>query len=298
MVRWCLIYPILKVQNFELQLSDFHFFLLVLSTVMIAAAGYIINDYFDVNIDKINKPERLVIDKGVKRRWAILAHTFINIGAILIALYVSYAIGLWKLVAIHIICASGLWFYSTTFKRQFFIGNFIIAVFSAIVPMIVGIYELLACYKFYGTSGFDLNFKSFWIYILGVSFFAFLITLLREIIKDIEDYKGDKEYGCSTIPIVLGKKSAVAIVVGIAIATMVCLGYLQFRQFMFNDMNAFYYFTFVLQLPFVLLIYKTIRAQTSKAFHFIGQVAKFIMLMGVCYLFLFAYHLLSYIHAV
>src|SRR5690348_9789169 len=100
MVRWCLIFPILKARGFELQLSNINFFLLVLSTVMIAAAGYIINDYFDVNIDKINKPERMVIDKGVKRRVAIGAHTLINILAILIGLYVSYSVGAWKLILI------------------------------------------------------------------------------------------------------------------------------------------------------------------------------------------------------
>src|ERR1019366_1291714 len=146
MVRWCLIYPILKTRGFELQFSNFHFFLIVLSTVMIAAAGYIINDYFDVRIDKINKPQHLVIDKGVKRRVAMGAHTVINIIAVIISLYVSYSIGVWKLGLIYFICALGLWFYSTTFKRQFLIGNIVIATFTALVPLVVGVYELIPCY--------------------------------------------------------------------------------------------------------------------------------------------------------
>ena len=78
MVRWCILYPIFKVCKYDLQMSNFQFFLLSLSTVMIAAAGYAINDYFDVRIDKVNKPERMIIDKGVKRRVAIGAHTVIN----------------------------------------------------------------------------------------------------------------------------------------------------------------------------------------------------------------------------
>lgn len=121
MVRWCLIFPILKTQSryYTLQLSEIQFFLLVLSTVLIAAAGYIINDYFDVRADKVNKPKRLVIDNGVKRRVAIGAHTVINLVAILLGLYVSYAIGVTKLAFIHFICATGLWFYSTTFKNNF-----------------------------------------------------------------------------------------------------------------------------------------------------------------------------------
>src|ERR1700747_2647931 len=129
MMRWCLIYPILKTRGFELQFSNFHFFLLSLSTVMIAAAGYIINDYFDVRIDKVNKPEHLVIDKGVKRRVAMGAHMVINVIAILIGFYISHIIGNWKLGFIFFICALGLWLYSTSFKRQFLIGNIVIATF-------------------------------------------------------------------------------------------------------------------------------------------------------------------------
>lgn len=298
MVRWCLVYPILKVRNYDLQLSNFHFFLLVLSTVMLAAAGYIINDYFDVRIDKVNKPERLVIDKGVKRRVAMGAHTFINILAVLIGFYVSYAIGLWKLSIIHIICASTLWFYSTHFKRQFLIGNFIVAFFTAMVPLIVGIYELYPCYKVYAVLGEELSFKSVWIYVFAVSFFAFITTLLREIIKDIEDYQGDKEYGCQTLPIVIGKQNAKIVVAVISIACMICLSYLQYRQFKAHDWLAFFYFVFALQLPFVFLIYKTLTAQTKKDFRFAANTAKLIMLMGVFFLFIFAYNLLSSIHAI
>ena len=298
MVRWCMIFPILKLRNYDLQLSNFNFFLLVLSTVMLAAAGYIINDYFDVRIDKVNKPERLVIDKGVKRRVAMGAHTFINILAILIGFYVSYSIGFWKLSLIHIICASTLWFYSTHFKRQFLIGNFIVAFFTALVPLIVGIYELYPCYKVYAVEGSEISFKSVWIYVFAISFFAFITTFLREIIKDIEDYQGDKEYGCQTLPIVIGKNSAKIVVVVITIGCMICLSYLQYLQFKANDWLAFFYFILALQVPFLFLIYKVMTAQTKKDFRFAANTAKFIMLMGVCFLFIFAYTLLSYIHAI
>jgi len=293
MVRWCLIYPILKARGFELQLSEFHFFLLVLSTVMVAAAGYIINDYFDVNIDKINKPERLVIDKGVKRRVAIGAHTVINVLAILIGFYISYSVGAWKLILIYFFWTFGLWFYSTHFKRQFLIGNLVIALFVALVPLVVGVYELLACYKAYAVS-----FKDIWKYVFAISFFAFIVTLLREMIKDIEDYEGDKEYGCKTIPIVIGIRSAKIVTVIIALTAMICLGYLQVFLWSINDKLSFIYFSVGLQIPFLFLIYKILKAQTKKEFRFAGNMAKFIMIMGICYLFIFAYSILSYIHAI
>jgi 4-hydroxybenzoate polyprenyltransferase len=298
MVRWCLIFPILKTRGFELQFSNFHFFLLVLATVMIAAAGYIINDYFDVRIDKINKPERLVIDKGVKRRVAMGAHTVINVLAILISFYVAHVIGAWKIGLVYFMCALGLWFYSTTFKRQFLIGNIVIATFTALVPLVVGVFELIPCYKIYSVFDYTLSFKDIWWYVSGIAFFAFTTTLLREILKDIEDYEGDKEYGCKTMPIVIGKNASKTIAIIIAFATMACLGYLQFAQWKTNDVLSFFYFMLALQIPFAFLILKIATALTKKEFRFAGNTAKFIMLAGICYLFVFAYTLLHFTHAI
>lgn len=298
MVRWCLIYPILKTRGFELQLRDFHFFLVVLSTVMIAAAGYIINDYFDVRIDKVNKPERLIIGKGVKRRVAMGAHTVINVIAILISLYVAHAIGAWKLGLIYFICALGLWFYSTTFKRQFLIGNIVIAVFTALVPLIVGFFELIPCYTTYLSIDYDISFKDIIQLILGISFFAFITTLLREIIKDIEDSEGDREYGCQTMPIVIGKNASKTIAIIISLATMGCLAYIQLNLWVSQDILSYNYFILALQIPFGFLIYKIAKAETKQEYRFAGNTTKFIMLMGVCYLFIFAYTLLTTQHVI
>lgn len=291
MVRFCLILPMLKFRSsyFELQLSEVQFFLLVLSTVMIAAAGYIINDYFDVKIDKVNKPERMVIDKGVKRRVAMGAHTVINVIAIVIAFYVSYSIGYWKLGVIQLICAAGLWFYSTNFKRMFLIGNFVIALFTALVPLVVGVYELLLCYSHYLPIDETLDLTNIWRWVLGLSFFAFITTLLREIIKDMEDYEGDKEYGCYTMPIAIGVKSAKWVVLILSLATMSCLAYLQYLHFKIDDYISIIYFTTLLQIPFVFLIYKTLTASEKKQFRIAGNTAKLIMFMGVCYLFVVYY---------
>ncbi len=289
MVRWCLINPVLKMRGFELQLTSFHFFLLVLATVMIAAAGYIINDYFDVRIDKVNKPERLVVGKGIKRRVAMGAHTVINVIAIVIGLYVSYVIGAWKLGLIFFICALGLWFYSTTFKRQFLVGNIFIAAFTALVPLVVGIFDLLPVYTTYLSDDYSISFKNIIWYVLAVSFFAFIITLLREILKDIEDYEGDKEYGCETMPIVIGKNASKIIAIIIAILTMGSLGYIQYYLWTIHDTLSFYYFEYALQIPFIFLIYKMATANTKKDFRFAGNLTKLIMLVGICYLFVFAY---------
>ncbi len=295
MVRFCLILPFIKNESpyYELQLSEIQFFLLVLSTVMIAAAGYIINDYFDVRIDKVNKPEKMVIDKGVKRRVAMGAHTVINILAIIIALLVSYSIGYWKLALVHFICTAGLWFYSTTFKRQFLIGNVTIALFTAMVPMVVGVYELLLIYKNYLPVDETLNLSITWRWVLGISFFAFITTLLREIIKDMEDYEGDMEYGCNTLPIAIGIPKAKIVVTAIAVLTMVAMGYIQYHNIRLGDWISFFYFTAAIQLPLIYLIYRTLKATEKKHFHMAGTTAKIIMFLGVCYLFIVYYYLIG-----
>ncbi len=295
MVRWFLLYPILKSNNLSLQLGELHFFLLVLSTVMVAAAGYIINDYFDVPIDKVNKPERLVIDKGVKRRVAMLSHTFITLVAILIAMYVAHKAGPIKLAVIHILCAAGLWFYSTTFKRQFLIGNILISIFTALVPFIVGVYELLAVRETYIPIYEGLNLRVEWNYVLGISFFAFILTLIREIIKDMEDVEGDKKYGCKTMPIVLGIRLSKWVTVLLALSTMVFLVYFEAIKWSTSYLLSSLYIVLLLQIPLIYLIFKIITAKEKKDFGTAGKVAKVIMLFGVCYLFVFAQFILSHI---
>lgn len=300
-VRWCLIYPIIKVNSryYELQLSGFNFFLLVLSTVMIAAAGYIINDYFDVRIDKVNKPERMVIGKGIKRRVAIGAHTVINFLAIAIALYVAYSIGSWRLALIHFICAAGLWFYSTTFKRMFIIGNLIIALFTALVPMIAAVYDMIPIYRTYLPIEENLSFLVIWKYVVALSFFAFITTLLREIIKDIEDVDGDMEYGCKTMPIVIGINPSKNIAIVIAFVTVLSLGFIQSEFYKIDDWISIIYFIIALQLPLLFLIYKIKSAQVKTDFRFAGNLSKFIMLMGIFYLLVFAYPILhDFLHVI
>lgn len=289
MVRWFLIHPILKYRGYELQMSEIRFFLLSLSTVMIAAAGYVINDYFDTKIDRINKPERLIIDRSVRRRVAIGAHLVINIIAIILGAGLCYLAGLWKLSIVYFICAGGLWYYSTTFKRKFLIGNLVIALFTAFVPLIVGVFEIWLDYVRYSTIEEPLSFNDIRNWVVGVSVFALITTLLREMIKDIEDYEGDNDYGCRTVPIVLGIKNAKVIIVSLIILSMLTLAYLQKIQLEAEDMYSFYYFLSLLQLPFAFLIYKVIRAKEKGDFHFASVFSKVIMLLGICYLFLFAY---------
>lgn len=183
------------------------FGLLVFSTVIIAAAGNMINDYFDVKADRINKPQKLVISKYMKKRWAIVLHWGLNVLAVLISIYLSIKYASLLFVFIHILSMNLLWFYSTYFKKKLFVGNFIIALLTALVP-------LLAVWFFKTSNENSLPFSPFqsntwstkldYTFIYFIAFCAFFQNLAREISKDIQDISGDKVIAVYSLPMKFG----------------------------------------------------------------------------------------------
>lgn len=197
-----------------------YFFLLVFSTVLIAAAGNIINDYFDVRADRINKPDRLIIGKFVKRRVAIVTHWGLNVIAFSIAIFLSWKLETFWYMFIHLLSINILWYYSSYFKRKLIIGNILIAGLTAMVPLLVGLYF------FQSHKLLESNIQNHFIYpfeqfnddtfIVWLSFalagFAFLLNFAREIVKDMEDVEGDKLLRAKTVPIVMGFKKSKTII--------------------------------------------------------------------------------------
>lgn len=190
------------------QLFSLPFLILVISTIFIAAAGNIINDYFDVKADRINRPEKQIIGKHIKRRWAIVSHWVINFIAFAMALYLSYIFSTFWYLFIHLLSINLLWYYSMHLKRTAVLGNITIAILTGLVPVLVGIFygqqmdwELTANYYPFQLSGVEY----FPIYIsVGLGLFGFFLNWAREIVKDIEDIEGDKALKAKTLPIVLG----------------------------------------------------------------------------------------------
>jgi 4-hydroxybenzoate polyprenyltransferase len=171
-------------------LHDLRLFLLSLSTALIAAGGYVINDYYDVKIDYVNNPERVVVGKTIHRRFAILFHIALSALGIFVGLFIS-----WKLALVNFLSVAVLWFYSNLLKRLPFIGNFTVALLTgASIAVIILLYHTNV------------------VLILIYALFSFFMTLVREIIKDMEDLKGDNTYGCKTLPIVWGiRKTKIAL---------------------------------------------------------------------------------------
>jgi 4-hydroxybenzoate polyprenyltransferase len=237
------------------RITDPKLFLLSLSTVLIAAAGYIINDYYDVKIDIINKPHRVVVDRILKRRVAIVAHTILNIFGIGIGFTLSITIGL-----INVLSAFLLWFYSNQLKRLPLIGNIAIAMLTGTALAVLAVY-------------YRENEKLIYTF----SVFAFLITLIREILKDMQDIKGDASYGCKTLPIIWGIRKTKLLLYGLIAAFIATLFTL--AGLLLTPQIA--YLFFILLIPTSWLIIKLVRADTTKEFSYLSGLCKFIMIMGV-----------------
>ncbi|KPK79448.1 MAG: hypothetical protein AMS27_18035 [Bacteroides sp. SM23_62_1] len=290
LMRYCIVNPILRISGFELQLDHFHFVLLVLSSVLITAAGYVINDYFDTKTDMLNRPDTVLVGINISRRQAMAIHILLNILGVGTGFYLSIKVGIFAIGLAYFLASGVLWFYSTTYKRQFLIGNLIVAVFTAMVPFIVVVFEVPLLNRVYREVllQHNMNFNIILAWVGGFAIFAFLATLIREIIKDIEDFEGDMAFGRNTLPVVLGIKTTKTIVVAIIIVNVVLLiyVYLRYLLWMVNgrlDYITLLYFLICIVIPFIYLAFQTIRADTRVHYHRASNLTKLIMLSGVLY---------------
>lgn len=285
-IRYCILFPIFKLNGMELQLSGLLFFLLVLSTSLITASGYIINDYFDRKTDLINRPNSVVVGIHIKRRFAMILHIVFNVIAVLLATYVSYKIGQIKYSFIFLLTVGILWYYSTTYKRIFLLGNFTVAVLTAMIPILVYIYDVPLIFEKYKDWFYYniIDITQIKIWILGFSVFAFILTLIREIIKDIEDFNGDIEYGRSTLPIKLGIQNTKFVLMLLIISTILLIAY-SYSKFI-SDNYSVYYFALFLVAPLLYLINVIMKATEKKHYYHASLITKFIMILGILYSFI------------
>ena len=260
----------------SIKLSEGLFFLLVTASVCIAAAGYIINDYFDVNIDQVNKSSKVIIGTFINRRAAILLHAIFSLVGLLLSIYIGVKLNNYYIPFFNFVSIVILWFYSTTFKKKLLIGNVLISLLTAWVILVLALAE----YRFRITPQ-DIV----WQRLLKVSFvysgFAFIISLIREVIKDMEDIEGDLKYGCTTMPIVWGLPASkvftgVWIVVLAGLVTAIQIYVVQFGWWF----SALYSLVAII-IPLIMLLRNLYGANTPVQFHRLSSMVKMIMLAGI-----------------
>lgn len=286
--------PILRAAYFGEQLPWWLLTLLILATLLIAAGGYVINDYFDVKIDAINRPDQLIVTRSVTKPQAMRLFQVLTAAGIVSGLAAAALLRSWVTGVIYVFVPGLLWFYSASYKRQFLLGNLIIALVSALCPLIVAIANVAWLKHLYSNiNGIDVISlttlpRDIYMWIGGFAAFAFIGTLIREIVKDMQDVMGDRELECHSLPVVLGEqptKIVVTILLLLMISTIVWLAWwvIPFP----HDWNSLHarYVVLGLLIPIACELWMLWSARISSDYRTAQSVMKFVLLMGVLYSF-------------
>lgn len=277
--RYAIVLPAFGQYACVPQLSPFDFFLLVLVTLAISAAGYAINDYFDIKTDRINKPHKIVLGKTLGRRHAIFSHKLLNGFALVLALYLSYRVRHWPLALWFVAIQAILWWYSLRLKRRLLSGNLAVALLAALTIVLVWYVE-------YHAAGGGRVLPAGLIAAVNrpalfYALFAFLSTMVREVLKDMEDIEGDRQTGCETIPVVMGMPAAKQAVTALLLLMVTSLAVFQVFFFASGQRLLVFYLLALVQLPALVLIPVTWRVSGEGGFGRLQLAAKMIMLAGV-----------------
>ena len=270
-------------------IDGWNFILLSVASVLIAAAGYIINDYFDINIDQINKPTANVVDKIVSRRWAMAWHFVLSGFGIILSAWLAWRTGLWYILIGNFICVLLLFGYSVSLKRKLLSGNILISLLIAWVILIICFSQINMPFRSLpGVS--EASNKIIRIGILYAAF-AFISSLIREAIKDIEDLQGDERYGCRTMPIVWGVNAARVYIAVWLIVILALLVILQVYVARFEWWWAMVYSIVFIIGPFVLIFFQLYKAKDQKDYHRLSNWTKLVMLTGILSMIFFYFYI-------
>ena len=277
-------------------LPDFQFFLLVASTVLIAAGGYVVNDIEDVEIDRLNKPEhKRIVERVYPLSICWKIYWFITILGFFISLYLAFFIHDFVQLTIYPAAVALLWAYSKWFKRQPLIGNLIVSGFCAFVAWVVLYAQCLVTpmpktILNLGNSS-EMSYQNYALNVLLIfwtyAIFAFISTLFREIIKDMEDVTGDKAQGCRTLPVLLGikKTKIIAFIIGcLFINSLLTLSVFFFNYLFKNDYSKVIILNLTITLPVCYALFLLIKSKEKEDYARLSKIAKLIMLSGLIFI--------------
>lgn len=234
-MRYFVVLPMLEINGFSLQMTHWAFLLLVIAICCLISGAYVINDYFDTKSDRISGVKNVLVGASVSRRTAITLHSVLNVIAVGIAFYLGFAVGVWKIGILFLLVSGLLWFYSSTYKKYFIVGNVLVGFLAALIPVCAIVYEVPLLNMAYADILIqtDTNFIYMFYWIFGFAWFIFLNILMYEINKDIYSIDGDRENGIHTIPVNAGIKVAKRTITGLALLAMLSAGlgyYFEFSE--------------------------------------------------------------------
>lgn len=263
-------------------LSDLQLILLLVATVSIAAAGNIINDIYDIETDTVNKPDQVIVGKHISEKVSFNLFIAFNIVGVGLGFYLANNINRSGFATLFVIISALLYVYSTYLKYLVLVGNFVVSALIASSILIVGLFDLLPTIN---TANRELHLGIFQI-LLVYAAFAFVLNLIREIVKDIEDINGDHKAGMKTLPIVIGRERATMVVFAISLLPVFGMIYLIIESIYKYQLALICLLLFVVG-PMIYISIKLFSAERKSEYQHIATMLKMVMLFGVLSLLLY-----------
>lgn len=282
LVQLLIKYALLEPFGINTTLDTFGIILLIVSTICIAAAGNIINDIYDVETDTINKPNKVIIGKSVSEKTGFNLFIIFNIIGVGIGFFLSNHVGKSAFFSVFVIISALLYVYATYLKQTLLLGNIVISILVALSLIVVGIFELLPAI----TAQNQQTQLTFFNIILDYALFAFIINLLREIAKDIEDIDGDYKVGMNTLPIAIGRERATKVLFVLSLIPIVLVATYVVKYLYKNPLAVGYFLLFIIG-PLLYITIKSFNAKAKKDYRHISNMIKLVMLFGMLSLVLY-----------
>ncbi len=286
MEKWVVV-PILDRAAFGEQLPWYLLILIALATILIAAGGYVVNDYFDVKIDRVNRPDQLIVTQSISKPTAMRLSICLSAMGSICGVIAAWLLRSMTIGIIFIIVPGLLWFYSSSYKRLFMVGNIIISLLAGLTPMIIAMANVAQLQLRYSTIlPYTTLTHDIYAWLSGFALFAFLLTWIREIIKDLQDQMGDREFECHSMPIVWGEKWTKIFVTGLIFLTLALIGWLWYAVLPFphawSNLST-RYILLGITIPLMGVLWLLWAAKIPSDYKTCQQVVKLTMLLGMLY---------------
>ena len=286
MEKWVAV-PLLDKVAFGEQLPWYLTLLIMLATVLIAAGGYVINDYFDVKIDRINRPDALIVTRTIPKPVAMHISVGLSIAGIVCGLCAALLLRSMTIAILFLLVPGLLWFYSSSYKRLFMVGNLTIALLAALTPMLVAMSNVAILQLRYGSILPYTHLEhDLYAWLGGFALFAFLLTWIREIVKDMQDQMGDRELECHSMPVVWGDLWTKIFVTALIVLTLAAIGHLWYHILPFDrswtSLSTRYIVLGVI-IPLLGVLGLLWSAKIPSDYKTCQQLVKFTMLLGMLY---------------
>lgn len=286
MEKWVAV-PILNAAAYGEQMPWYILLLLEIAVILIAAGGYVINDYFDVKIDRINRPDAVIVTRTISKPAAMRMSICLSAAGAACGILEAILLRSMTIGILFVIVPGLLWFYSSSYKRLFMIGNLTIALLAAVTPMLVAITNVAILQLRFETILPYISLPhDLYAWLGGFALFAFLLTWIREIIKDMQDQMGDRELECHSMPVVWGDLWTKVFVTALIILTLAIIGHIWYRLLPFPigwTSLSTRYIALGIVVPLLSAIWLLWSAKIPSDYKSCQQVIKFAMLIGMLY---------------